>query len=399
MSNDSSPSQVIEIDATWGRYLLINISEIHQANNQKLAATKGCAFCIYSIPCETSVLFDNYAVDQRIVNCNNEDSSDTVSYPNNLALALHITSNISKFHLYDYLNKNQILEQNLNSFNRSMFNTLALMHNKTVDLKAISNIILRNNTEFMNKITKELEDFNNDLSASNNWLDFKAPTLHWAEISGLILLVVEMGHILFTIYLFRRISVLTSLLSILTVTRAQSSEHDHITTMHIHEIPTYMFYLAIITTILNFLVFAIWLTHKICKKRYSKTYLGISFASELTQCTVFLSTLPKEPLTKLRLNFDGGIVVEGIKCGLWPQLFMPNNRLQIFVLQNWGRDSTSIFTGDSLRLTWCEYLKLRKIIKQPFTAHFIAQQNHNITYVRPCPADCDHMFCNPWFSM
>ena len=106
-----------------------------------------------------------------------------------------------------------------------------------------------------------------------------------------------------------------------------------------------------------------------------------------------------KPLTKLRLNFDGGIVVEVMKYGLRPQLFMPDNRLQIYVLQNWGRDSSSVSTGDSMILSWCEYLKLRKIIKQPFTAHFVVHQHHNVTYVRHCPTNCDHMLCNPWFSM
>ena len=294
VNNETLTSQVIEIDASIFNYLLINISEIHQANNQKITVKPGCLFCIYPL-CETSVLFNKVLVDQRIVNCNNEDVSNVRRYPNNLALALHITANVSQFYVHTHFERNTILEESLKTLNESMIRTLARAQNSSVDLKEISDNIVKNDTKFMNEITQKLGNFNKEVSTSGNWFNIQGPTMHWAEIAGLVLLVVEIMHILFTIYLFRRISILTSLLGVMAMTKAQPPEHAQTATLHVHHIPAYILYLAIISTILNLLIFSVWLTYKICKRRYSKTYLGISFASELTpNVPSFLSTLPNE---------------------------------------------------------------------------------------------------------
>ena len=121
VSNTTFPSQIVPIDANNGRYLLINVSTIHQAiNDHKLTVKQGCKFCIYSMPSETSVLFDIFIVKQRIENSDNEECDDTTWYANNLALALHLTANVSKFHLYLQHERDRILEANLQILHASM---------------------------------------------------------------------------------------------------------------------------------------------------------------------------------------------------------------------------------------------------------------------------------------
>ena len=103
---------------------------------------------MFSIPCETSVLFDQYVVNKRIVHCGNEDFSNTLTFPSNLALAVHLTNNVSKFYLHAQFERSQMLENNLKALNKNMISTLTVMNNKTIDLREVADILIKNNSDF-----------------------------------------------------------------------------------------------------------------------------------------------------------------------------------------------------------------------------------------------------------
>ena len=392
INNEKLTSQVLEIDPERGAYLLINISKIHKATDNKLSVRDGCMFCIYSLPCDTSVLFDNFIINKRIVNCNNEDHADTSIYPQNLALALHLTKNISDMNIYSSFERSTLLEDKLKDLNKSMIVTLSKFVNNSIDLKEISKILELNNSEFKKHINNEILDFGQSLNTPS----FHLPSLHWSEISNIALIIFDIAHLALTIYLFRKISFITTMVGIIGLTRAQDTPTIKHITYHHHEIHSYLFYVTCCMTFINIIAISMWMFHFIVKRRSGGT-LGIDFATDETHCSIFIKRLPRTPITNIRLNFQGRICADAISCGLKPKLWLDNLRVRVFILMDGNGKYIPIET--IVKISWLQYFKLRKILRQPFTAHFVVRNQGTISYIRPCPPTCAHATCTPWFPI
>ncbi|XP_052076736.1 uncharacterized protein LOC127714723 isoform X1 [Mytilus californianus] len=359
---------------TQSSVVIYKTTQLNMDCNGKQIIKQGCDFCIIQIPCRCSILTTNLYIPPSFTNCKTSNNITTI-YPINLAL------------LQQFFNAEQLKDIQPNStfstlpniaipnfkmYNHSFSTFLSNDKRDHLSLTKMAEATKQEGMVFHNLAEPLLEGI---INVKDNWPDLNG-------ILGMIGTVLASISIIFAIWAFFKIKILTTALIILQGSchvksmtapsfiykNIQTTTSNPITSNLFKELKFNHILVAIIGILIVIVVFLM-----LYKKRKSSQHTFISL--EITTGSNCL-TLPlcKLPLCPSYWTFSMPPEVKSLSVS---GIFRPSLHINWddFIITN-TLTQKSIVGPKNIKISFWEALRLKQILKQPFFVYILLKHNN-----------------------
>ena len=197
------------LEVLEGTVLLSNISEIIMTCRNQVFKKPGCMYCIYTIPCECSLMADTFQLAPRLTACkNNQDISDPI-YPVNMAV------------LQEFFNDTDIQTILNTTFTKPLQYTIPHLridnHNFQQDMERASKLdadfrSIAHKMKQNQRVYRQLSSY----SMNENWVPYTEPYTSISNILSLSAFALSLILLVAMLALCKRMRTLCMVLGVMT---------------------------------------------------------------------------------------------------------------------------------------------------------------------------------------